>query len=111
MCPTTCSMAVQEKIQEVATKAIKGLGGSAAGIFGVELFVFEDGSVTLNEVAPRPHNSGHYTMDGCSCDQFEAHVRAVMGLPLPLDTGLCVGCALMVNVVSQVDESTAEAPA
>jgi len=111
MCPTTCAVSVQERIQEVAAMAIKSLGGGAAGIFGVELFAFKDGSVTLNEVAPRPHNSGHYTMDGCSCDQFEAHVRAVMGLPLPGDTSLNVGCALMINVVADVDEPTAAAPA
>jgi len=111
MCPTTCSAAVQERIKEVATKAIKGLGDGASGIFGVELFVFKDGSVTLNEVAPRPHNSGHYTMDSCSCDQFEAHVRAVMGLPLPHDTSLGVGCAMMINIVSNVAEPTAETPA
>jgi len=111
MCPTTCSVAVQERISEVAVQAIKSLGSGASGIFGVELFVFHDGTVTLNEVAPRPHNSGHYTMEACSVDQFEAHVRAVMGLPLPDDTSLCVGTALMVNVVSMVQEPTAETPA
>jgi len=111
MCPTTCSLQVQERIGEVAVQAIKSLGVGASGIFGVELFVFDDGSVTLNEVAPRPHNSGHYTMEACGCDQFEAHVRAVMGLPLPNDTSLRVGTALMVNVVSMVQEPTAETPA
>lgn len=111
MCPTTCSAVLQDRIREVAVQAIRSLGVGASGIFGVELFVFPDGSVTLNEVAPRPHNSGHYTIEACGCDQFEAHVRAVMGLPLPNDTDLRVGCALMVNVVSQVDEATAATPA
>eukprot|EP00928_Gymnodinium_smaydae_P046981 TRINITY_DN31326_c0_g1_i1.p1 TRINITY_DN31326_c0_g1~~TRINITY_DN31326_c0_g1_i1.p1 ORF type:complete len:589 (-),score=89.73 TRINITY_DN31326_c0_g1_i1:271-2037(-) len=111
ICPTTCSQVVQQRIKDVATQAIKGLGCGASGIFGVELFVFPDGSVTLNEVAPRPHNSGHYTMEACTCDQFEAHVRAVMGLPLPTDTSLSVGCSLMINVIAQVDEPTAAAPA
>jgi len=50
-------------------------------------------------------------MDGCSCDQFESHVRAVMGLPLPSDTSLNVGCSMMINVVADVNEPTAEAPA
>lgn len=84
--------------------AVGSLGKDIAGVFGVELFVFPDGSVTLNEVAPRPHNSGHYTIEACGCDQFEAHVRAVMGLPLPKDTRLRVGTALMINIVGQVDE-------
>jgi len=110
MCPASCSVAVQEKVREVASMAITSLN-NAAGIFGVELFVTRDGSVLLNEVAPRPHNSGHYTMDACSCDQFEAHVRAVMGLPLPDDTTLTVGCSMMINVVSDVNESTAATPA
>merc|ERR1719401_2432229 len=111
MCPTTCSASLQSRVQAVAVQAIRSLGVGASGIFGVELFVFHDGTVTLNEVAPRPHNSGHYTIEACGCDQFEAHVRAVLGLPLPDDTGLRVGAALMINVVSQVVEPTAATPA
>ena len=53
-----------------------------AGIFGVELFAMANGSVLLNEIAPRPHNSGHYTMDACVTEQHEMHLRAVAGLPL-----------------------------
>merc|ERR1719291_1384837 len=111
ICPAASPPAAQERVREVATQAIRSLGSGASGIFGVELFLFPDGSVTLNEVAPRPHNSGHYTMEACGCDQFEAHVRAVMGLPLPDDTGLRVGTALMINVVSRVIEPTAATPA
>ena len=54
----------------------------AVGVFGVEMFALSDGSVVLNEIAPRPHNSGHYTMDACHTDQFEMHLRCVLGLPL-----------------------------
>jgi len=110
ICPAESPVSVQEKTLEVASKAIKSLGEGTAGIFGVELFVFADGSVTLNEVAPRPHNSGHYTIESCGCDQFEAHVRAVLDLPLPKDTGLRVGASVMINVISNVDESTAATP-
>jgi len=111
ICPAECPVAVRVRAEEVARLAVESLGQGTAGIFGVELFVFGDGTVTLNEVAPRPHNSGHYTMEACGCDQFEAHVRAVMDLPLPTDTNLRVGAALMINVIGQVNEPTTETPA
>lgn len=53
------------------------------GIMGIEMFVAADGSLLVNEIAPRPHNSGHWTMDACLIDQFEMHIRAVANLPLP----------------------------
>lgn len=52
------------------------------GVLGIELFVLPDGSLAVNELAPRPHNSGHWTQDGALTSQFEQHVRAVAGLPL-----------------------------
>jgi 5-(carboxyamino)imidazole ribonucleotide synthase len=52
------------------------------GVMGVEMFVTEDGKVLVNELAPRPHNSGHWTLDACPASQFEQFVRAVAGLPL-----------------------------
>ncbi len=52
------------------------------GMFCVEMFVTKDGGVLINEVAPRPHNSGHYTIEGCVTSQFEQHIRAITGLPL-----------------------------
>ena len=55
---------------------------AGAGVFGVEMFLLEGGELLLNEVAPRPHNSGHYTIEGCATSQFEQHLRAVMGWPL-----------------------------
>ena len=48
----------------------------------MEMFLLEDGGILLNEVAPRPHNSGHYSIEGCVTSQFEQHLRAVMGWPL-----------------------------
>jgi 5-(carboxyamino)imidazole ribonucleotide synthase len=53
------------------------------GLLAVEMFVTADGSLLVNEIAPRPHNSGHWTMDACPASQFEMHIRAVAGLPLP----------------------------
>jgi 5-(carboxyamino)imidazole ribonucleotide synthase len=53
------------------------------GLLGVEMFVTSTGTLLVNEIAPRPHNSGHWTLDACPCSQFEMHIRAVAGLPLP----------------------------
>jgi 5-(carboxyamino)imidazole ribonucleotide synthase len=52
------------------------------GVLGVEMFVADGGRISVNELAPRPHNSGHYTLDACSVDQFEQQLRALCGLPL-----------------------------
>jgi len=75
----------------------------AAGIFGVELFLLDDGRVLLNEIAPRPHNSGHYTIEACETDQFEMHLRAVLGLPL-CGASLRVGASVMLNVLGEGDD-------
>ncbi len=68
------------------------------GSFGVELFLMADGSLKLNELAPRVHNSGHYTIEACACSQFENHVRAVFGWPLG-STALRAPAAVMVNLL------------
>jgi 5-(carboxyamino)imidazole ribonucleotide synthase len=62
-----------------AAKVAEVLG--YVGVMGVELFVSR-GAILVNEIAPRPHNSGHYTIDACASDQFEQQVRAMCGLPL-----------------------------
>jgi len=67
------------------------------GVFCVELFLMKDGRLFVNEVAPRPHNSGHYTLDACSVSQFEQQVRAVCGLPLGEVT--LISPAVMVNLI------------
>jgi 5-(carboxyamino)imidazole ribonucleotide synthase len=64
---------------EIAMAAIEAVGGN--GLFGVELFQLENGECLVNEIAPRPHNTGHYTLDWGSASQFEQHVRTVMGFP------------------------------
>jgi len=64
----------------LAVAVVEALGG--VGVFGVELFLTRDGAIVVNETAPRPHNSGHYTMEACRTCQFENHLRAVAGLPL-----------------------------
>jgi len=86
------SSKIEQECKRVASMAIDSLGNGATGMFGVELFLTEDEKVYLNEVAPRPHNTGHYTQDACSISQFENHLRAVCGLPLG-DTEMVVGAA------------------
>ncbi|MBK1704571.1 5-(carboxyamino)imidazole ribonucleotide synthase [Halochromatium glycolicum] len=66
--------------RRLATEAVTALGG--VGIFGIEMFLTVDGKLLINEVAPRTHNSGHYTIEACITDQFEQHLRAITGLPL-----------------------------
>ncbi len=68
------------QITSLASRSVTALG--EAGVFCVELFLMNHGEVLINEIAPRPHNSGHYTMDVCSVSQFEQQVRALCGLPL-----------------------------
>jgi 5-(carboxyamino)imidazole ribonucleotide synthase len=71
---------IAEEARRIAVGLVEGLG--VVGLLAVEMFVGEDGVVRMNEVAPRPHNSGHYTLDACPVSQFEQHLRAVCGLPL-----------------------------
>lgn len=84
--------------REMALAAVSSLDG--AGIFGVELFLQANGKVLLNEIAPRPHNSGHYTIEACDISQFEQHLRAIVGLPLG-KTDLRVPAAVMINILGQ----------
>ncbi len=69
----------------VAVQAVEAVEGF--GLFGVELFETQDGKFLVNEIAPRPHNTGHYTLDWGGISQFEAHIRLVMGLPIPEPKG------------------------
>jgi 5-(carboxyamino)imidazole ribonucleotide synthase len=69
-----------------------------AGVFGIEMFLTEDGNVLINEIAPRVHNSGHFTMDACNVSQFEQHIRAISGLPL-IEPEMLKPFAIMVNIL------------
>ncbi|TYP95308.1 5-(carboxyamino)imidazole ribonucleotide synthase [Fodinibius salinus] len=78
--PAPVEKSIRKKAKELALKATETIDGK--GIFAYEFFLKPDGELLLNESAPRPHNSGHYTIEGCVTSQFENHVRAVLGLPL-----------------------------
>lgn len=78
--PARIDKEIQEKAEALACEVARKLG--IVGLLGVELFVLKSGEIVINELAPRPHNSGHYTLDGCKTSQFEQFVRAICGLPL-----------------------------
>ena len=78
--PARISTELCQRAEALAKEIARKLG--LVGILGVELFVLRDGTLAVNELAPRPHNSGHYTIDACATSQFEQFVRAVCGLPL-----------------------------
>lgn len=95
ICPARIDDAVAKKAREVALKASAAFGH--VGLLAVELFQTEDDQILVNEVAPRPHNSGHYSIEASFTNQFEQHLRAVLGLPLG-NTDSKVG-GIMVNLV------------
>lgn len=96
--PAQIPESVSAAATEAALSAIASYNG--LGIYGVELFMLQDDSILLNEIAPRPHNSGHYTMEACDIDQFEMHLRAVLGWPCPQPV-MRVNCAVMINVLGE----------
>jgi 5-(carboxyamino)imidazole ribonucleotide synthase len=78
--PARISEKMAHEARELATAIAEAM--QYVGVLGVELFVVRGGRLLVNEMAPRPHNSGHYTMDACSADQFEQQLRTLCGLPL-----------------------------
>jgi 5-(carboxyamino)imidazole ribonucleotide synthase len=94
--PAPVPVEVAARAAEVARQAVAAVG--AVGSFGVEMFHTRSGGIVVNELAPRVHNSGHYTIEACLCSQFENHVRAVLGLPLG-STAMVAHAAVMVNLL------------
>jgi 5-(carboxyamino)imidazole ribonucleotide synthase len=93
------SLGVDPQNEVLAAQFAKRLAQSIGlvGSFGIELFELEDGSLLVNEIAPRVHNSGHYSQNACSTDQFENHWRAVLGMPLGITQ--CRPAFAMVNLL------------
>lgn len=94
--PAPVSIDVQKRAQILALRATEAIDGK--GIFAFEFFLTTGGELLLNESAPRPHNSGHYTIEGCITSQFENHVRAVCGFPLG-EAVLVKPAAVMINLL------------
>ena len=104
--PAQVSDEARQRVCEYAKGAIETIEG--VGMFGVELFVTKEDAILINELAPRPHNSGHYTIEGCVTSQFENHLRAVMGLPLGATDLRAPGVA-MVNILGREEATGAVA--
>ena len=93
--PAEISSEVEQKAQEIATAIIEKLG--MVGLLAVELFLTKDGKLLVNEIAPRPHNSGHQTIEGNFTSQFGQHLRAILNQPLG-NTQL-INPAVMINLL------------
>lgn len=96
--PANVPWKIMKLATDVAVRAVSSLEG--AGVFAVELFLTADGQILLNEVAPRPHNSGHHTIESCYTSQYEQHLRAVVGLPLG-DPNMKTPAAMMYNILGE----------
>ncbi|WGK63586.1 5-(carboxyamino)imidazole ribonucleotide synthase [Croceiramulus getboli] len=95
ICPARISEEVAKKAREVATQVSEAM--DHVGLLAVELFQTEDDQILINEVAPRPHNSGHYSIEASYTTQFEQHLRAILDLPLGKTDSKTA--AVMVNLV------------
>jgi 5-(carboxyamino)imidazole ribonucleotide synthase len=102
--PAEISAELESEAEELAREVLEVFSG--VGIFCVEMFVTEDDQLLINEIAPRPHNSGHYTIEGCVTSQFEQHVRAITGLPLGDST--LVRPSVMRNILGSGEKGKAQ---
>lgn len=94
--PAPVPAAIVQQVERIATQILNAV--AAVGVFGIEFFLSETGEVLVNEIAPRTHNSGHYTIDACVTSQFAQHLRAVTGRPLGSAAMSCPA-AVMVNLL------------
>jgi 5-(carboxyamino)imidazole ribonucleotide synthase len=95
--PAAISKEIEAKAQEIAQHVISTL--DMVGLLAVEFFLTKSGELLVNEIAPRPHNSGHHTIECCYTSQFAQHLRAILNLPLG-DTGLIMPGA-MLNIIGE----------
>ena len=97
MCPANISKKTEEKAIIIASEIAKKF--EMVGLLAVELFVTNEDEILINEVAPRPHNSGHHTIECCVTSQFDQHIRSILNLPLG-ETGILIP-GIMVNLVGE----------
>ena len=95
--PARISEKTAREAQDIAKKCVALLQG--VGVFAVEMFLDKSGKLLVNEIAPRPHNSGHFTIEACVTSQFEQHLRAICGLPL--GSTQLLSPAVMVNLLAE----------
>ncbi len=101
--PASIDLSIANKAIALARSAVEAVDG--VGMTAVEMFAMANGDVLINELAPRPHNSGHFSINACVTSQFENHVRAVLDLPLG-SPALRAGSAVMVNLLGARNGST-----
>ncbi len=97
LCPADLAPGIAEEALRIAECTIDAF--DLCGLLAVEMFLKEDGGIEINEVAPRPHNSGHHTIESCYTSQYEQHLRAI--LDLPLGSTELKACAVMVNLLGE----------
>lgn len=95
--PARIDKEIANKAIEIAIETISKF--DICGLLAVELFLTKSGEILINEVAPRPHNSGHHTMDNCFISQYEQHLRGILNLPLGATTEMCP--AIMLNLLGE----------
>ncbi len=98
LAPAPIEEHLQQQAQAIAEQCVTAVNG--VGVFGVEMFLTLDDSIVFNEIAPRPHNSGHYTIEACHTSQYENHIRAVTNLPLG-SAAMRVPAAAMINLLGE----------
>ena len=99
ICPARISPEVEAAVEQLAAQVIQAF--DVCGLLAVEFFLNKDGSIWINEVAPRPHNSGHHTIDSAVTNQYQQHLRAICNLPL--GNTAQVRPAVMLNVLGEPD--------
>ncbi len=97
-CPAPTEEDVARLAHDMAIQAVEAIDG--VGVFGVEMFEVANNQILFNEIAPRPHNSGHYTIEGVITSQFENHVRAILGYPLG-DVAQIAPATAMINILGE----------
>ncbi|KAK5108508.1 hypothetical protein LTR62_008248 [Meristemomyces frigidus] len=98
------SKTIDQQAQALARKAVACFAGK--GVFGVEMFLVEGDKLLVNEIAPRPHNSGHYTIEACPVSQYEAHLSAILDLPLHQESLRLNQPAIMLNILGGETEDS-----
>jgi 5-(carboxyamino)imidazole ribonucleotide synthase len=98
LAPAPIEEHLQKRAQDIAVKCVEAVDG--VGVFGVEMFLTTDDQIVFNEIAPRPHNSGHYTIEACYTSQFENCIRAVTNMPLG-SAEMRVPAACMINLLGE----------
>lgn len=95
------SVETNRAAQQLARRAVASFKGK--GIFGVEMFLLKDNSILVNEIAPRPHNSGHYTIEACRLSQYDTHLLAILDRPIPAKGLKLLKPSIMLNILGGED--------